>query len=86
MLAKVAAHTQSLVMYLCVSLPIKAAIADREKVVNLGFLVACNATLHFAMSVGWLVDWSVPFLLFSVPFYFFSIFELLELTAIVQMP
>ena len=74
MLAKVAAHTQSLVMYLCVSLPIKAAIADREKVVNLVFLVACNATLHPAMSVGWLVDRSVPFLLFSVPLLLFQHF------------
>ena len=54
-------------------------------------------TLHLAVSVGWLVGWSVGRLVgrlvgwlvgWSVgrsPFYFFSVLELLELTAAAQM-
>ena len=46
------------------------------------FLVAYYATLHHSMlSVGWLVGWLVGW----SPFYFFGVFELLELTSPAQM-
>ena len=49
-------------------------------------LVACNGTLHPAMSIRRSVGWLVARLVGQSPFYFFGVFKLFEGTAPAQMP